>query len=143
MAAIPLVVADGKRENVLRDVLAGKDIGTCFAPRKERVDSRRQWIAFGRPPSGTLVVDAGARKALGESGKSLLPIGIREVRGTFAEGDTVSLLGPEGAEIARGLTNFTADEMIRIAGKRSSEIAALLGYDAAEEAVHRDNLVVL
>jgi len=143
VAAIPLVVADGKRENVLRDILAGREVGTLFEPRKERLDARRQWIAFGRPPSGTLTVDRGARRAIVEDGHSLLPIGVREAGGEFCEGDTVRIVDGDGVEIARGLVNFSSAEMARIAGLRSAEIAALLGYDAAQEAVHRDNLIVL
>ncbi len=143
ISATPLVVAAGKRPDVLTDIFAGKEVGTFFAPRKQRVAARRQWLAFSRQPAGVLIVDDGARRALIGGGKSLLPIGVREVQGDFEEGETVSILDLRGVEIGRGLSNFNAAEMRRIAGRSSSESRRILGYDAAEEAIHRDNLVII
>jgi glutamate 5-kinase len=142
-ANIPLLVAHGKSENVLLDTMGGKEVGTIFMPPGRRESSYRQWIAYGRGPDGAVIVDDGARKALIEKKKSLLPIGIREVRGEFDEGDTIAILDLEGREIARGLSNFATTEMRRIAGKRSGDLSALLGHHCDETAVHRDNLVMV
>ena len=143
MAAIPLVVASGTEDDIVLRILAGDDIGTLFAPRKKRASLRQQWIAFGRSPEGSLIVDAGAAKALLKGKKSLLAIGIRDVGGDFAEADTVSIQTPEGQEIARGLVNFSSEETRRIAGRRSNEFAEILGYECCATVVHRDNLVML
>ena len=143
MAGIPLIVADGRREHVLRDLLQGKDIGTFFAPRGKRTNARGQWIAFSREPEGVLLVDAGAQRALVKGKKSLLPIGVREVLGEFSQGDTVSIQGQDNNEIARGLVNFSADEARKVIGRKSAQLAVILGYDCCETMVHRDNMVML
>ncbi len=143
LANIPLLVAGGKRENVLLDIMRGDEVGTIFIPPGRRESSWRQWIAYGRGPDGTIVVDDGAKKALAEKKGSLLPIGIREVRGEFDEGDTVAVSDASGREFARGLSNFTAADLRRVAGCKSDEISDRLGRHCAETAVHRDNLVVL
>ena len=143
IANIPLLVADGKCENILPDIFQGKEVGTIFIPSGKRASSYRQWIAYGRSPDGMLLVDDGAIKALVEMKKSLLPIGIREVRGDFGEGDTVAVADLQGREVARGLCNFTSDELRRVAGRKSGELAQILGHDCAETAVHRDNLVIV
>ncbi len=142
MANIPLLVADGKRSNILVDAAEGKEVGTIFTPPGKRASSYRQWIAYGRGPDGMVIVDDGAKKALIEKKKSLLPIGIREVRGEFLEGDTVAVADLAGHEFARGLTNFTSLELRMILGKKSSELAATLGHDCDDTAIHRDNLIV-
>ncbi len=143
MASIPLVVAPGRRENVLLDLLDGHEVGTFFAPREKRTAARLHWIAFGRAPDATLVVDDGARAALQDQHRSLLAIGVLELRGQFNEGDTVSVEDRNGQELARGLVNFSSDELERIRGHKSQDFATLLGYDACETVLHRDNLVVL
>lgn len=143
LAAIPLVVADGKREGIVGAILAGEEVGTFFAPRGKRVTARQQWIAFGRSADGVITVDAGAVKALTEGKKSLLAIGVRDVAGTFSEADTIGICDPAQQEFARGLTNFSSDELRQIMGKRSDEFAAILGVDCCDTVVHRDNLVIL
>lgn len=143
IADIPLLVANGKRENILLDAAAGREAGTVFLPPGRRASSYRQWIAYGRGPDGVVVVDDGARKALLEQKKSLLPIGIKEVRGSFHEGDTVAVVDLSGREFARGLSNFTAAELRMVAGRKSSELSALLGHHCDETAIHRDNLVMV
>lgn len=142
LANIPLLIADGRHENVLHEIMLGKKIGTIFIPPGRRESSYRQWIAYGRGPDGMLLVDDGARVALAEKNKSLLPIGIREVRGEFADGDTVAVADLSGREFARGLCNFTSDDLRRIMGRRSGELSDILGHHCAETAVHRDNLVI-
>ncbi|MCD8349198.1 MAG: glutamate 5-kinase [Planctomycetaceae bacterium] len=143
IANIPLLVADGRRENVLQDILRGEQVGTIFIPPGKRESSYRQWIAYGRGPDGVIMVDDGAQKALIEKKKSLLPIGVREVRGSFAEGDTVAIADLTGREFARGLSNFTAAELRLVAGKKSGEVSEILGHHSPETAVHRDNMVMV
>jgi glutamate 5-kinase len=141
-SGIPAVVAPGRDPRVLARVLAGEDVGTLFVPGT-RIPSRKHWIAYGGRPAGRIRVDAGARRALTELGRSLLPAGVTEVAGGFSIGDMVSILDDTGAEFARGLTSYGADELQRIKGKHSSDIAATLGYKYVDEVVHRDDLVIL
>ena len=143
IANIPLLVANGKVENVLHEIVSGREVGTIFLPPGRRESSYRQWIAYGRSPDGMILVDDGARNALLEKKKSLLPIGIREVRGEFLDGDTVAVTDLSGREFARGLSNFTSKELRLVAGRRSDELSTILGHDCAGTAVHRDNLVVI
>ncbi len=143
IADIPLLICNGRRENVLVDAVNGEQVGTIFTPPGKRASSYRQWIAYGRSPDGAVVVDDGARKALLEKKKSLLPIGIREVRGSFLEGDTIAVIDPAGNEFARGLSNFTSEELRKVAGHRSGELSEILGHHCDETAIHRDNLVMV
>ena len=103
--------------------------------------ARKRWIAGGLKPEGVLVIDEGAVKALSE-GKSLLPAGIRQVDGRFERGDTVLVKDRQGREIARGLTAYNASDAERIAGKRTVEIEAILGYRGRDEMIHRDDLAL-
>jgi glutamate 5-kinase len=137
------IIASGRGENTLRDILAGHKVGTLFLTRGEALASRKRWIGLTVPPQGRLIVDEGARRAVETKGRSLLPIGVREVEGQFQKGDVVSVVCPNGEEFARGLTNYSADETRLILGKRSDGIAETLGHRPYEECVHRDNLVVL
>ena len=105
--------------------------------------ARKQWLADHLKPAGRIALDAGAMKALVEDGKSLLPIGATAVEGQFERGEVVSVIGPDGREIARGLANYGAQETARILRKPTLEIEAALGYIAEPELIHRDNLVVL
>lgn len=141
--AIPLVVADGRRLEVLQAIFRGEEVGTYFAPRTQRASSRCQWIAFGRPTSGRLIIDDGACRALTEGKRSLLAIGIRAVEGSFDVADTVSIETPNGEEIARGLVNMPAADVEKVKGCRGDTLADVLGYPCPETVVHRDNLVVL
>jgi glutamate 5-kinase len=137
------IVASGRRARPVSSLLEGAPDGTVFWPTLNRLQSRKHWIAYALRPSGELVVDAGAKRALVEGKKSLLPSGVREVRGKFGAGDAVSLVSPDGVEFGRGLCAFDSDEVRKIAGKRSSELEAALGYRAVDEVVHRDDLVLL
>ncbi len=142
-AGVPVVVANGKSRDVLLRVLRGEDVGTLFLPAPRRMASRKRWIGFTARTRGRLVVDEGARRALVERGKSLLASGIRQVHGTFRQGDVVAL-EVQGAEpFAQGLTNYSSDELARIQGCHTRDIEARLGYKDYDEAIHRDNLVVL
>ncbi len=133
-------IANARAPRVLSRLLAGEKIGTVFVPAERRMSSRRRWIAQATRPAGTLTVDAGAARALTARGKSLLPSGITEIKGRFQTGDVVRILGPDGAELGRGLTNYPADQLRQIQGKRSGQIAAVLGEKPYDEAVHRNNL---
>ncbi len=143
---IPAVVAPGREPRVLCDVLAGADRGTVFLPGAggaRPVSQRKHWIAYGPKPTGRLVVDDGARRALVESGKSLLPRGITAVDGDFDAGETVSVVAADGTELARGLAAYDAAALRRIRGLHSSDFEATLGYRSLDEAIHRDDLVLL
>ena len=140
---IPTVVACGTKKEVLRQVLKGKEIGTLILPKKRTLSSRKHWIAFNLKPKGDVIVDEGAKKAIVQKGKSLLPSGVLEVRGTFDRGDSVSCIGPRGKEFARGLVNYGLQELDKIKGHRTSEIEKVLGYKYSDEIIHRDDLVVL
>ncbi|MDW7709086.1 MAG: glutamate 5-kinase [Deferrisomatales bacterium] len=137
------VIASGKVPHALARLLGGEPLGTYFAPMADRLRRRKHWIAYTVKPLGRLCLDQGAVTAIVGRGRSLLPTGIRGVEGEFDRGDAVVLVGPDGAEVARGLTNYGADEIRRIAGLATREIAARLGYKFYDEVVHRDDLVVL
>ncbi|HTU02577.1 MAG TPA: glutamate 5-kinase [Candidatus Sulfotelmatobacter sp.] len=143
VAGIPTVVASGAQPKVLTAILQGEDVGTFFIPARSRMRSRQRWLAFASPPRGGILVDAGAKRAVVGGGKSLLSSGIRGTQRSFRAGDVVSLLDPEEREFARGLANYSRDEVERIKGLRSEVIASVLGHKPYDEVVHRDNLVVL
>jgi len=136
-------IAYGREEDVLVRLLSGESIGTLLMASTAPVAARKQWLADHLKPAGRIALDAGAVKALVKDGKSLLPIGATAVEGAFERGEVVSVLSPEGREIARGLVNYGAQETARILRKPSSEIESVLGYVAEAELIHRDNLVVL
>ncbi len=142
-AGIPMIIADGRRAGVVQAVVRGESLGTYFAPRADRLAARKRWIAFALPPQGMLEVDAGARRALVEGGKSLLPSGIVKVDGEFAAGDAVGLRDPGGQEFARGIVNYDAREVQILRGAKTGDIERLLGYRVLDEIIHRDNLVIL
>lgn len=129
-SGIPLVIASGRKKQGLALVLAGQEEGTLFVPETNRLQSRKRWIAFFRPPKGALFVDAGAKAALRENGKSLLPPGITRCEGEFEAGEVVRICDLHGIEFARGMTGFSSGQ-IRMGGLKRVEI------------VHRDNLVIL
>lgn len=138
---IPVIIGGGK--NFLEDVFCAREVGTFFFPQKKHLASRKRWIAYGHSPKGKLVVDQGAKKALMEEGGSLLPAGIIEIRGNFEAGESVSLLDEDGKEFARGIVYYSAKELEKIKGVKSSLIEKHLGYKYSDEVIHRDNLVIL
>jgi glutamate 5-kinase len=142
-SGVPMVIASGLEPGILARLLCGQDIGTYFEPREDRLAARKRWIAFAVPTQGRLTVDAGAKKALTEKGKSLLPSGVLAVEGDFQAGDGVALVEPMGAEFARGLVNYDAVELQKIRGIKTGDIERTLGYKGFDEVIHRDNLVVL
>lgn len=140
---IPAVVAPGREPDVLQRVLRGDDVGTIFVPLKRELTARRHWIAYGAKPAGTVIVDAGAAAAVSQHQKSLLPAGIIAVHGDFQVGDTVAIATHDGKEIARGLVAYAAEDLKRLCGAKSAAIEGVLGWQGTDEAVHRDDLVVL
>ena len=143
-AGIPTVIASGLQGGVLGKVFAEKEsVGTLILPESNRLTSRKHWIAYNLKPVGEIVVDQGAHDAVVRKGKSLLPSGLKEVRGAFGVGECVRCLDSDGREFARGLVNYSAQELNRIKGLHTSRIEKVLGYKAYEEIIHRDDLVVL
>jgi glutamate 5-kinase len=137
------VIASGSEPDVLLRLAAGEAIGTHLSSRTTPLAARKQWLADHLQVAGRLGIDAGAAKALRSGGKSLLPIGVKDVQGEFERGAVVACLSPDGVEVARGLVNYNAQESRRIAGRTSSEIETILGYIDEPELIHRDNLVLL
>jgi glutamate 5-kinase len=133
------VIANGKRVSVPA-ILAGEQVGTLFTARGA-LDSRGRWV-HGLAESGSLTVDAGGAQAVRDNGSSLLPVGVTGCTGRFETGDAVLVLGPDGP-LAKGLTNYGSDEVLRIMGKKTEEIAETLGIKSFDEVIHRDNLVLL
>ena len=138
-----VILASGRSDTVLDDIREGKTTGTLFLAKGEAVVSWKRWIGFGAPPAGVLVIDDGATKAVRESGRSLLAVGVTEVQGEFEPGALVGLKSKDGTEIARGLANYSSDEIRRIQGRRSDQIAAALGHVPFGEVIHRDNLALI
>ncbi len=138
-----VVIAAGGVADVVLRVAQGERVGTRFRPLTNRLESRKRWLLGGPAPAGRIVVDDGAAAALGSQGRSLLPVGVVRGEGRFERGDTVRICSGDGREIARGLTRYGAASLERIKGRRSEEIAAILGYENSPEVVHRDDLVVL
>ena len=142
LRGMPAIIANGRREGVLTDIFNGKEVGTLFLPQKKAFCGRKHWIAFSKSPKGRLTIDRGAVEALRKNGKSLLPSGIRDVKGNFIRGDSVILLDNEKREIAVGITNYSSDEIKKIMGLKSSEIESVLGHKDDDEVIHRDNLAI-
>jgi glutamate 5-kinase len=140
-AGCHMCVAAGAHAHPLRRIEQG---GRCtwFVPNSTPVAARKQWIAGTLRPAGAITIDAGALQAL-LSGKSLLPAGVTRTLGRFERGDTVSVVAPDGREVARGITAYSDGDAARIMGKKTSEIEALLGFRGRDEMIHRDDLVVL
>jgi glutamate 5-kinase len=137
------VIASGRETNVVVRVLAGESVGTHLTASQERMTARKQWLAGPTRVAGKLTLDEGAVKVIREAGKSLLPIGVKQVQGDFERGDVVVCIDAQGREIARGLTNYSAAEAGKIIGQSSDKIEAILGYVDEPELIHRDNLVLI
>ncbi len=136
------VIADGRDADTLLRMRAGEPLGTLLVPGTGRMAARKQWLAGQLRGNGEVVLDDGAARVLRESGKSLLPIGVTEVRGAFRRGDIITCVTQRGQEVARGLVNYNAEEAARIAGKPSNQIESILGYGFEAELIHRDNIAL-
>jgi glutamate 5-kinase len=140
---VPVVIADARDPEILDRIVRGEDVGTLFLPQGAALASRKHWIGFTLKPRGALIVDEGAARAVGGGDKSLLSRGVVGVRGDFEAGDPVSIVGPDGTELARGLARYDTRDVSRLAGAQSREIEARLGRAGTAEIVHADDLVVL
>jgi glutamate 5-kinase len=136
-----MIVADGRMPNVLLRLIDGEELGTLFAPAMKKRSGRSRWIGGARP-EGTIIIDDGAVKALVDKNRSLLPAGVMHAQGNFDRGDIVVIVGADGTIVGRGLTNYSAEDVQRIAGKKTGEVRSLLADAAYDEVVHKDNLVV-
>lgn len=142
LSGIGTAIINGRVQDSLLAFFQGEEIGTLFLPARDRLTAKKHWIAFSKKTRGKLIVDEGARCAMVERGKSLLPSGIIGVEGGFDRGDAVRLCSADGSEIATGVINYALTELLRIMGHKSSDIETILGYKYADEVVHRDNLVL-
>lgn len=134
-SGIPTVVAPASDADAVRKAVAGEDVGTWVDPHQTRLPARKLWIAFGQPSEGTIVIDGGAVHAIVGDGRSLLPVGVSAVDGSFANGAAVEVSGPDGRVVAKGVARMGADDLRAVAGLRSDK--------AGGEAIHRDDLVIL
>ncbi len=139
---IPALVVNGLDKKVVENIFAGKEVGTLFWSGKGKIRDRKHWIAHTLKPAGTLIIDEGARKALVERGKSLLPAGLVKVKGKFEFGNALILLDETGKEIGRGLVNYNSRDLEQIKGMKTSAVRNLMGESYYEEVIHRDDLVV-
>ena len=140
-AGCAMAIAIGNKPHPLADLEHGARC-TWFQPAPEGRTARKRWIAGALSPLGIFTVDAGAARALA-AGKSLLPAGVKDVRGVFVRGDAVTIEGPDGTVLARGLSAYASEDAVRIAGHRSERIETILGWRGRDEIVHRDDLVLL
>jgi glutamate 5-kinase len=142
-AGVEVVIAAGREPDVIARIIRGENVGTRFLPLKIPLESRKRWIFAGPTPVGHILIDKGAERALCEKNSSLLPSGIIAVEGEFRRGDTVSILSVQGTELARGIVRYDRNELNRIKGCRSDQIAERLGYVYASVAIHRNDLILL
>ncbi len=136
------IIANGRTPDVLLRLLRGEPLGTTFPATVDHLESRKRWLLAERP-QGTLQVDRGAARMLREGGASLLPVGIRAVKGTFERGAVVMVENEQGQPLAQGLTSYASTELARLAGRHSREIIEVLGYTYGDAAIHRDNMVII
>ncbi len=141
---VPMVIAGGHTEGVLKRLFSGEDLGTIFYPgERRRIYGRKPWIAFTLARQGSVDIDRGAAKAILEQGKSLLPVGVKRVEGNFDAGACIVVRNGSGEEIAVGLTGYSSQDLSRICGCHTGEIYDRLGYQGVIEVIHRDNMVIL
>ncbi|HEY7315602.1 MAG TPA: glutamate 5-kinase [Gemmataceae bacterium] len=142
VAGESVLIANGSVPGILDAIFRAEPVGTLFLPHDRTLPAWKRWLGYTARPRGRLVVDAGARQAVQHQGRSLLPIGVVQVGGTFGKGDVVTLLDDAGVEFARGLSNYSSGDIERLRGLRSEQVREALGASAYEEVIHRDNLVV-
>lgn len=142
-SGIYTVIANGRRKDVLLDIVDKKNVGTIFLPAGNKLSAKKKWIAYGVKSRGIITVDSGAKEALLRKGKSLLSAGVKKVNGVFTYGDSVTLSDDKGREFAKGLVNYSSEELDKIKTRKTSEIEGILGYKYYDEVIHRNNLVLL
>ena len=136
-----LIIANGRTDGILLKIAAGDEVGTLFSAGAARLSSRKYWLAYGAISKGAVIIDAGAAEAI-KSGKSLLAVGIAEVRGEFERGEIVNVCATDGKLLAHGISNYSSCELARIAGAKSDEIEHALGYKSDDDAIHADNIAL-
>lgn len=137
------VILGGRTEQALTRLFEGEELGTLLLPDDEPITARKRWLAGHLQEKGVLVIDSGASNALQQQGKSLLPVGVKEVRGHFARGELVACIDENEQRLAKGLINYSSSEARLLAGQPSNQIERILGYIESPELIHRDNLVVI
>ena len=142
-AGIAMIIANGGNPRVLQEIVSGEFRGTLFLPGASRLNVRKKWIGFVSNPRGSIRIDEGARTALTDHRKSLLPSGVLEVTGVFNAKDTISVLDVRGKEIARGVSGYSSAELATVMGRRTDDVEKVLGRRAHGEVIHKDNLVLL
>jgi glutamate 5-kinase len=142
-SGVPTIIINGMIPGLLGKAMAGEDVGTLFLAARKVLNRRKHWIAYTLRPRGRIIVDGGAVEVLHQHGRSLLPSGIIQVEGEFQRGNCVRVCGPDRVEFARGITDYSHQEIAKILGHKSREIEKILGYRYSDEIVHRDNLVIL
>ena len=138
-----MVIASGKDKDILSKILSCEEIGTIFTPKISKIESKKRWLLNGKKADGKVIIDDGAERALISQGKSLLPVGIKEVKGKFQQGSVLSIIGRTGKEIGRGISNYTDEELQKIIGKKSDEAEKILGNIPSDEVIHRDHMVII
>jgi glutamate 5-kinase len=141
-SGVATIIASGSEPNVLTRIMDGEDIGTRFEPVATHLESRKRWLLTDKP-QGCVTVDNGAALMLQKGGASLLPVGITAVQQDFQRGATLSVLNPDGSEIAHGLSNYASDDLRKLCGVKSERITEILGYTYGDAVIHRNNLVLL
>lgn len=139
---IPYIIAGGKEKGILERICSGAEVGTLFLPMAEHLTSKKHWIAFTLKSRGRIYIDDGAKRAILHQGKSLLPSGIVRIEGTFSVGDPVNCRDSRGSKIAKGLVNYSSEDIDRIKGLRTDRIEQVLGNKPYDEVIHRDNMAV-
>jgi len=140
---VPMILANGMVEGTLERIFQAEDVGTLFTSEVNKLNSRKHWIAFTLEPQGRIIVDDGAKKAILQKGKSLLPSGVLAAEGKFSLGDPVVLVDLQKQEFAKGLSNYGSAEINKIKGLKTTEVENKLGYKYGDEIIHRDDLVIL
>jgi len=141
-AGIPMIIAGGKNDNVLSKLVSGEELGTYFIPGKRRLNSRKCWIAYTMNPQGAICLDRGAEEAIITGGKSILPIGITSVEGSFGMGAPVEIKDQDNNTLGKGLANYSSADIKSIMGLKSSLISKVLGSKPYDDVIHRDNLAI-
>jgi len=142
-SGIKTIIANSRRINVLDEILSGKNVGTFFTPQTmKKVKSIKKWIAFGMKTKGAIIIDKGAEEAVLNKGKSILPVGVVKVNGKFNKGDTLKVFSMDNKLIAKGISNFSSDDILKIKGKNQKKILSEFNDAMCCEVIHRDCLVV-
>lgn len=142
-SGVPVIITSGAQSNVIVEAVSGKSPGTFFTARDSKIESRQRWLISGLSSTGRLIIDKGAVTALRRQKKSLLPAGIVQVEGSFNRGDVVDICDNGSQQVGSGIVNYSSADLLRIRGEKSGAIADILGYEYGDEAVHRDNLVLV